>query len=146
MLKISSIYEFVIILVNTTANVLFEAFFVMGLVYVVNSNTGLYKNVADLTSEFNDFRKILWKNCYETIDKEKVEDKIKKLEEEIDNLKHKMSKLKKLHLASNDVIEKISERIADIEDELDENFEENMDNSDDSDGGFEKNIKKEKNK
>lgn len=123
-------YEFVTILVSTTANVLFEALFVMGLVYVVNLNTGLYKGLADLTSEFNDFRKILWKNCYETIDKEKLEDKIKKLEEEIDNLKKKLSKLKKINLASNDLIEKMSERITYIEDELDENYEENMDDSD----------------
>jgi len=146
MLKLSSMYEFITILVSTTTNVLFEAFFIIGLVYVVNTNTGLYKGLADLTYEFNDFRKILWKNCYENIDKEKLEDKIKKLEEEMDNLKQKLSKLKKLHLVANDVIEKMSERITYIEDELDENYEENMDNSNSDDDSNEGCKKKEKNK
>jgi predicted nuclease with TOPRIM domain len=146
MLRFATIYEFTTILVSTLANVAFEAFFVIGLVYFVNMKTDVYKNIADLTSEFSDFRKILWKNCYDGPDKEKIDNKIKHLESEIETLKQKISKVKKLNLAVNEVVEKLSERILDIEDELDENYEEGGDSNSDDGSSSDKETKETKKK
>ena len=123
MITLATMYNMVSVVLTTAINVSFEAFFVMGLVYAVNLNTGIYKSLADLSTEFADFRKVFWNSLESDINKEKG-NKTKELEEEIKILKLKVSKLKKLYLASNEVIEKLDERLRNIEDELDEEYDE----------------------
>jgi len=123
MIMLTTIYNLMAVILTTAINASFEALFVMGLVYAVNLNTGVYKNLSDLSGEFADFRKVFWNSLESDISKEKG-NKTKELEEEIKTLKIKVSKLKKLYLASNDVIEKLDERLRNIEDELDEEYEE----------------------
>jgi hypothetical protein len=148
MITLATMYNMVSVVLTTAINVSFEAFFVMGLVYAVNLNTGVYKSLADLTTEFADFRKVFWNSLESDISKEKG-NKTKELEEEIKILKIKVSKLKKLYLASNDVIEKLDERLRNIEDELDEEYDEDGSSSsseDDNDTSSEEKNKKHKSK
>ena len=148
MITLSTMYNLVSVVLTTAINVSFEAFFVMGLVYAVNLNTGIYKSLADLSTEFADFRKVFWNSLETDISKEKG-NKTKELEEEIKILKIKVSKLKKLYLASNEVIEKLDERLRNIEDELDEEYDEDDSGSssgDDNDTSSEEKHKKNKSK
>lgn len=131
MITLSTIYNLVSVVLTTAINVSFEAFFVMGLVYAVNLNTGIYKNLSDLSKEFGDFRKVFWNSLESDVSKG---NKTKELEEEIKILKIKVSKLKKLYLASNDVIEKLDERLRNMEDELDEEYNEDDSGSSSSEG------------
>lgn len=123
MIMLTTMYNLMSVILTTAINASFEALFVMGLVYAVNLNTGIYKSLAELSGEFADFRKVFWNSLETDISKEKG-NKTKELEEEIKILKIKVYKLKKLYLASNDVIEKLDERLRNIEDELDEEYNE----------------------
>lgn len=146
MFRLSTIYDLVSVILTTVINVSFEAFFVMGLVYAVNLNTGIYKNLSDLSKEFGDFRKVFWNSLESDVSKI---NKTKELEEEIRILKIKLAKLKKLYLVSNDVIEKLDERLRNIEDELDEEYNEDDSGSssseEENDSSYE-DKKKKKNK
>lgn len=122
MITLATIYDLVSVLFTTAVNVSFEAFFVMGLVYAVNLNTGVYKSLSDLSSEFADFRKVFWNSLELDVNSKEKGNKTKELEEEIQILKIKVSKLKKLYLTSNDVIERLDERLRNIEDEMDEEY------------------------
>ena len=148
MITLSTMYNLVSVVLTTAINVSFEAFFVMGLVYAVNLNTGIYKSLTDLSTEFADFRKVFWNSLESDISKEKGS-KTKELEEEIKILKLKVSKLKKLYLASNEVIEKLDERLRNVEDELDEEYDEDDSGSsseEDNDTSSEEKNKKHKSK
>lgn len=123
---------------------IFSALWIVSWIFYINHSTGIYSNITDLSRDVYVCNKTLNThiNTKETEtdseEDESMESKLKNLEEEVDHMSHKLSKLKKMYIALSENIAKLNDRLIDIEDEMDENYNETEgDEDDEEDSSYE---------
>ena len=119
---------------------IFSALWVVGWIFYINHTTGIYSNLSELTRDVYVCNKTINThiNTKETEtdeqdEDEDTEDRLKKLEEDLEHVSHKLSKVKKLYVALSENLANLNDRVIDIEDELDENYEDGDEEDDDED-------------
>lgn len=127
---ISTIFESIVTNIITSL-------WIVGWIFYINHSTGIYSNISELSRDIYICNKTLNShiNTKETEtdieEDEGMEDKLKKLEEDLEHMSHKLSKVKKMYIALSENVAKLNDRVIDIEDEMDENYDENEDEEED---------------
>lgn len=111
---------------------IFSALWIVGWIFYINHSTGIYSNIAELSRDVYVCNKTLNShiNTKETeteTDREEdeyMEDRLKKFQEDLEYMSHKLSKVKKMYIALSENVAKLNDRVIDIEDELDESCDE----------------------
>lgn len=125
---------------------IFGALWIVGWIFYINHSTGIYSNISELSRDVYICNKTINRhiNTKETeTDKEDdtdMEDKLKKLEEDLDHMAHKLSKVKKMYIALSENVAKLNDRVIDIEEDFyfeDEDEEEDDDEYEEEDSSSE---------
>ena len=130
---ISTIFESVV------TNI-FSALWIVGWIFYINHSTGIYSNISELSRDMYVCNKTINShiNTKETetdhdIEDIDVEEKLKKLEEDLEHMAHKLSKMKKMYIALSENVAKLNDRVIDIEDEMDANYDEQEEEEEEDD-------------
>jgi hypothetical protein len=116
---------------------IFSALWIVGWIFYINHTTGIYSNLSELSRDVYVCNKTINThiNTKETETEEQdddehqdeiMEERLKKLEEDLEHALHKLSKVKKLYVALSENVANLNDRVIDIEDELDENYEDSQ--------------------
>lgn len=119
------------IIFDSIASNVFNALWIVGWIFYINHSTGIYSKLSELSTEIYVCNRLIDShiNTKETetdveLSKNMLEEKVKKLEEDIEYISNKLSKVKKMYIALSENVATLNDRIIDIEDELDDTYEE----------------------
>lgn len=99
---------------------IFHSLWIVAWIFYINHSTGIYSNIAELSRDVYVCNKMLDShiNTKGTDTDTDVEDRLKTLEEDIEHMTKKLSKVKKMYIALSENVAKLNDRVIDIEDEI----------------------------
>ena len=112
-----------IVLDNIVTN-FFHSLWIVAWIFYINHSTGIYSNIAELSRDVYVCNKMLDAhiNTKETETRNEAnidyDDRLKTLEEDIEHMTKKLSKVKKMYIALSENVAKLNDRLIDIEDEV----------------------------